>query len=118
MSCGEEASHPIEGRTYVVVASLLGGTGVESHAHPHVSCLCGPTLLGECMLSIDSSLQSLGSGGESRLESITNHLVGIAAIGFYGMADYGFLAGEGSLHGRGVCFPAFGAPLYICEEES
>ena len=70
------------------------------------------------MLGIEGSPQSLRSGGESSLESIADHLVGIAAIGFYGVADDSFLAGEGSLHGRRVSFPAFGASLYIGKEES
>jgi hypothetical protein len=72
----------------------------------------------ERALSVDSSLQSLGSSWKSSLESITNHLVCIPAIGSYGMAENSFLAGKGGLHGLPVRFPAPGASLYVGEQES
>jgi hypothetical protein len=60
------------------------------------------------VLSINGSLQSMGSGGKGRLESIANHLVGIPAVGFNGLAQDSFLASKGSLHRLGVLLPAFG----------
>jgi hypothetical protein len=71
----------------------------------------------ESALSLNCSLQSVGGCGKSSLESIANHFIGVAAVGLYGMAEDSFLAGEGKLHGRRVSFPAFGAPLYIGEQE-
>ena len=98
MPRGEEAGHPVEGGTNIVVSSLLGGAGVQGHAHSHLPGLRGPRLGVEGALSIEGGLQSLGSGGKGSLESIADHLVGIPAVGFDGMAEDGFLAGEGSLH--------------------
>ena len=88
---------------------------MESHAHPYLPRFRGPPLRVERKLGVDSSLQSLGSGRKSSLESIAYYLIGIPAVGFYRLAENGFLAGEVSAHRRGVGFPAFGAPLYFGE---
>src|SRR4051812_37308003 len=90
---------------------------MEGHSDPYFSCFRGPLGRVESELSIDSSLQSLGSGGESSLEGITDHLVGIATMSLNSMAENSLLLGEGTLHSSGVTFPAFGASLYIGEQE-
>jgi hypothetical protein len=72
----------------------------------------------ESALGVEGSLESLKSGGESSLESVAYHLVGVAAIGLYCVSKDGLLASKGCPHLSRVVLPACCTSLYIGEEES
>src|SRR4029453_8906029 len=98
MAGGEQAIQAVEQGTHIVTFPLLNDPGMQGHAHPYCTRPFGPLGGVEGALSLDRSLQSLGSRGESGLERVANHLVCIATVGFNSATEDRLMPGECSLH--------------------
>ena len=89
---------------------------MQGHSHPNGASRA-PGFDIKRPLGIKGGLECLRGRGESRLKSISYHLVGIAFVFCDCFAQDGLLAGVGSLHGLGALLPELRAAFYIGEQE-
>ena len=116
VSGGQEAGEPVERGTEVIAPALLGGAGVQRHAHPQRAD-GGERLGGEGALGFQGRREGIGSRGKGGTELVADRLEDLAAMGLDGGAEKRVMASEGSPHRLGLLLPEAGAALDVREEE-
>jgi len=112
-----QAGHTIERGSNVIAGPYFDRSRVQSHAHPYLSYFFGPRLSGNGALGLEGGGKGLGSVREYGPESVTFCAEDVATCRFDSPPQDCIVALDGSLHGLGMVLPAFGAPLYIGEQE-
>ncbi len=118
VSHGHQARSPVQRRTVVVAAALLGLAGVKSHPDPkamRVDLL--PAGFDNGLLRLQRSANAGLSRFEDGVKPISGGLDDAAAIVLDGAAQQLIVARQSRLHLPGEFLPEFGAAFEISEQE-
>jgi hypothetical protein len=71
----------------------------------------------EPTLDLQGGFQGIKGDWEGSAERVTNRLEDVATTLLYGPPDQLVMAGQRSLHGRGIVLPHLGGAFYVGEQE-
>src|SRR5437899_2814918 len=113
----------MESGAVVVAFAELSGAGVQGHPYlqEHLPFRrrgrSGGLESLQALLSGERGVESVSRLGEGGTESVSHRLEDVASVGLDGGPEAAIVAGQGSLHGRGVLLPELRAAPNVREQE-
>src|SRR5690349_18691841 len=112
----EQPPQPVENRTNIVIAPLLGHASMKRHPDPQGSDLT-PWLRLQEALRVEGGMESITGSIERDLKGVADHLVHVAPVPGRNRTQDRFLTDKGIPHPFRVCLPPVGAAFDIGEKE-